>query len=203
MPEVPDVVPGEPVQSAWGNAVRDRSIQRYDDATDRDTLEPIPAAGAVAWLDDPGALEVYTGTEWLRVLDEAGGYRILALQGTAATPGISFLDAPNKGMFGTAGRVHLTPDGTDRYFRLWTSGGTAVAEFPAVNTLTTAQAPNVNVGASGDQMRRSTAVVVTAGDETDPTPRSAIQARLAGADPSDLLAVIGHLLDRIEALEGG
>jgi len=76
MPEIPDVVAGEPVQSAWGNDLRDRSVQRYDDATDRDTLDPLPDAGAVCWLDDPGALEVYTGTEWLRVLDEAGGYVI-------------------------------------------------------------------------------------------------------------------------------
>lgn len=59
MSEIPDVVPGEPVESSWGNLVRDRVVQRYADATARANLVPVPEDGAVSWLDDPGRLEVY------------------------------------------------------------------------------------------------------------------------------------------------
>jgi len=58
MPEIPNVVPGEPVESQWGNAIRDRVAQRYADATARDTETPIPDKGELAWLDDPGELTI-------------------------------------------------------------------------------------------------------------------------------------------------
>ena len=67
MPEIPDVIPGEPIESNWGNDVRDRSIQRYNDATARDSLVPFPQEGEPSWLDDPGVVEVYDGDDWVTI----------------------------------------------------------------------------------------------------------------------------------------
>ena len=64
MPEMPDVVSSEPVEASWGNDIRDRTVQRYADATARDISVPFPAAGDLAWLDDTGAATVFTGTAW-------------------------------------------------------------------------------------------------------------------------------------------
>ena len=64
MPELPDVVPGEPVESDWGNNVRDRVTSRYADASARSASEPFPQAGQLTWLDDPGVLERFDGTDW-------------------------------------------------------------------------------------------------------------------------------------------
>ena len=64
-PELPDVVPGEPVESDWGNDVRDRIVQRFADDSARNASLPFPQAGAVTWLDDPGVVEVFDGTDWI------------------------------------------------------------------------------------------------------------------------------------------
>lgn len=69
MPEMPDVVSGENVESAWGNDIRDRTLQRYADSTERDTLVPLPIAGDMAWLDAEGQMTVYTGAAWVAVID--------------------------------------------------------------------------------------------------------------------------------------
>jgi len=58
MPEIPNVVSGEPVESQWGNAIRDRVAQRYADATARDAETPIPGLGELAWLDNPAELTI-------------------------------------------------------------------------------------------------------------------------------------------------
>jgi len=66
MPEIPSVLPGEVIQSAWGNLIRDRTLQRYADQTELDISVPTPVAGEIAWLGDPGAVFVYDGTDWAR-----------------------------------------------------------------------------------------------------------------------------------------
>ena len=76
MPEIPDVTPGEPVESDWGNQSRNRTVQRYADAAERDGLVPLPVAGDLAWLDDIGAITVFDGAAWWQVLDTEGGYTI-------------------------------------------------------------------------------------------------------------------------------
>jgi len=75
MPEIPDVVQGTPVASDWGNDIRDRTLQRYADATERDALNPLPTPGDQAYLDDSGAVQVWTGTAWdqLRPLSNTAG----------------------------------------------------------------------------------------------------------------------------------
>lgn len=65
MPEIPNVVSGEPVESDWGNDIRNRAIMKYADATARDFSQPFPIEGELAWLDDPGGLTIWNGTAWV------------------------------------------------------------------------------------------------------------------------------------------
>jgi hypothetical protein len=62
--EIPDVVAGTPVESNWGNDIRDRTVQRYADATERDVLVPVPVPGALAYLENTGIVTIYNGTAW-------------------------------------------------------------------------------------------------------------------------------------------
>ena len=68
MAEIPNVVPGEPVESDWGNDIRDRVIQKFADATARGLSLPFPIPGAVTWIDNPGQLDVWDGTEWVELV---------------------------------------------------------------------------------------------------------------------------------------
>ena len=72
-PEMPDVVTGTTVESSWGNQIRDRTVQRYADSTERDALMQLPVAGDLAWLDNEDQLTVYTGTGWARLISSLGG----------------------------------------------------------------------------------------------------------------------------------
>ena len=65
MPEIPDVIQGEPVASSWGNTIRSRTTMRYADLGDLVASEPVPELGALRWLDDPAELVVWEGTEWV------------------------------------------------------------------------------------------------------------------------------------------
>ena len=64
MPEMPDVVASEPVAADWGNDIRDRTVQRYQDAAARDASVPFPLAGDLAYLDDSGTVTLFDGTTW-------------------------------------------------------------------------------------------------------------------------------------------
>lgn len=67
MPEIPDVVAGQFVESSWGNDIRDRTVQRYNDATERDALNPLPVPGDLAYLDGTGEVQVYTAGAWFPI----------------------------------------------------------------------------------------------------------------------------------------
>jgi len=71
MPEIPAVVAGEPVESAWGNLVSSRTIQHYEDQTALEASQPFPDLGEVVWLDDPGILKVWDGSAWLPLGDKS------------------------------------------------------------------------------------------------------------------------------------
>ena len=70
MPEIPNVVPGEPVESDWGNDVRDRITQRFADATARTASLPFPQTGQLSWLDDPGQVYYFDGADWITLADD-------------------------------------------------------------------------------------------------------------------------------------
>ena len=67
MAEMPSVVPGEIATSDWGNKIRDRSLQRYTTAADRDLKNPTPVNGDLAFLSDSGSQMVYASTTWWNV----------------------------------------------------------------------------------------------------------------------------------------
>ena len=76
MPEIPSVVPGEPVEADWGNDIRDRSVQKYADLTALEASQPVPQLGEVAWLSNPGYLVVCTDAAtpvWTPLLDQSDG----------------------------------------------------------------------------------------------------------------------------------
>ena len=73
MAEMPDVTAGEHVESAWGNDIRDRSVQRYADSADRDAQLPLPIPGDVAFLEDELVLQIYSTSGWLNMLTNLGG----------------------------------------------------------------------------------------------------------------------------------
>ena len=66
MPELPDVVPGEAVNSTtFGNPVVRRVLSRYTDATERDFKVPTPTVGDFAYLTASNELQVYDGATWI------------------------------------------------------------------------------------------------------------------------------------------
>jgi len=64
MPEIPDVVPDEVIEVEWGNAIRDRTVQRYDNVTDRSSAHPNPTPGDLAYMRDSGDVLVYHSGAW-------------------------------------------------------------------------------------------------------------------------------------------
>ena len=91
MPETPDVIPGEPVESAWGNDIRDRTLQRYADGTERDLLNPIPVAGDGAFLEASGQWEVFADGSW--------GAIVAADFGSSDAPSLTFSGDDNTGWY--------------------------------------------------------------------------------------------------------
>ena len=65
MAEIDDVQIGETIAVEWGNAIRDRTIQRYANAAERETLHPTLAEGDLSYLEDTNSIEVYDGFTWV------------------------------------------------------------------------------------------------------------------------------------------
>jgi microcystin-dependent protein len=85
MPEIIDVVDSEDLAVAeWANAIRDRTVQRYNDLSTRTTEHATPAAGDLSFLEDSGALEVYFGGSWRGLLPTGA---VIAHAGTTAPSG--------------------------------------------------------------------------------------------------------------------
>lgn len=78
MAEIANVASGEDIESAWGNAIRDRTVQRYTSATERDSLNPGPVEGDLAYLEDVDTMQIYTGAAWVGLLDDTAPYLLLA-----------------------------------------------------------------------------------------------------------------------------
>ena len=73
MPEMPNVVTDEVVESEWGNDIRDRTIQRYANAAERTTLHAAPVAGDLSFLADTGKIYVYYSGSWRTMYDDLAG----------------------------------------------------------------------------------------------------------------------------------
>ena len=128
MPEVPDVVAGEPVETDWGNIIRDRVTSRYDDAAARAVSEPLPQVGQISWLDDPGQMEYFDGADWVGLADDADLIAGLALKlnltgGTLTGPLVQRPDAliQSPAIGGVMMRLNSDGDGAARRYE-WRRG---------------------------------------------------------------------------------
>lgn len=61
---IPDVVPDQLIESAWGNTIRDRTITPFANAAARDAAITTPKAGMTVWLSDHQCVSRYTGSAW-------------------------------------------------------------------------------------------------------------------------------------------
>jgi len=73
MPELPDRINGEIIEAEHMNSAQDRSVQRYADVTQRDSLNPAPEEGQMAWIESVNELQTYTGSAWFGYLHLQGG----------------------------------------------------------------------------------------------------------------------------------
>jgi hypothetical protein len=90
------VNPGDVIQSAWGNATYDQTVQVYANAADRDSQWPTPLDGSVSFLTDTTSLWVRAGGVWKPrpqgVISQA--YSQANSSGTTATTGVTWYQAP-------------------------------------------------------------------------------------------------------------
>lgn len=73
MPEINDVLPLETIETQWGNAIRDRTVQRYVDNTERDNLTPFPAIGELAYITSTDQFQIWDGLAWIPFFPTTGG----------------------------------------------------------------------------------------------------------------------------------
>ena len=64
MPEMPNVISGEVIESDWGNSIRDRTVQRYASAAARSASHATPVQGDLSFLSDTGKVYVYYSGSW-------------------------------------------------------------------------------------------------------------------------------------------
>jgi hypothetical protein len=88
---IPDVVPDQTIESAWGNKIRDRTVTPFANAAARTAAIVTPVTGMLTFLDDTNVTDIWDGAAWRPVLG-TGGRAAYALstaadvaQGTAAT----------------------------------------------------------------------------------------------------------------------
>jgi len=60
----PNVVAGDKITSAWGNEIRNRTVQVFATAAERASQWPAPPKGAHSFLSDTGMLYEYSGSAW-------------------------------------------------------------------------------------------------------------------------------------------
>lgn len=77
MPEIPDVITSEVVASEWGNDIRDRTVQRYVDLTERTADHSSPVAGDLSYLASTGDVDIYHSAAWRHVSGTPVGTVIL------------------------------------------------------------------------------------------------------------------------------
>lgn len=72
MPELVTVVPDETIFSDHINDLRDRTVQRYSDATERGSLHGSPVAGDLSYLESDDGVYVWSGTAWVAPVGPMG-----------------------------------------------------------------------------------------------------------------------------------
>jgi len=62
-----NVVASTPITSAWGNEIRDRTVQRFASFAELTSSWTSPGEGAVAYLTDVNSLHAYNGSAWVAI----------------------------------------------------------------------------------------------------------------------------------------
>lgn len=140
----PNVVAGAPILSAWGNEIRDRTVQRFASAAARTSGWVAPPVGASSVLDDtPGVVWVYTGTTWL-AQDWNAAWGIIAITGA-----ITQVNSANAVTVDVAGAALTWTALANRRYRYTFEGHVFVNPSPAQAMLFITDAANVVKGAPG------------------------------------------------------
>ena len=213
MSEINDVVPGEPVESDWGNEIRDRAIQRYADSSDPN-IPAVPISGDPRWLIAESEFSIYDGAEWsaYAVLDADVTFDNVAALLSVSVGSVDATDPvmrPGGGVtygFRTgAGLSTGMAFNTFPFLELLTNG-TVVAQFRATSTFlpvaggsTIGNAPNAYLRASDGFLAVSTALLAV----LDGAALTAINSRVGTSETEhvDLEGLVTHILDRLDALE--
>ena len=150
MAEIPDVNPLEIIEVDWGNPIRDRTLQRYDDEIERDNLVPLPASGDFAWIADIQTIQIYDGTGWVNVATGELSFLPLAggtLTGALTTEAITANDAVN-----TNDDVRLNQGAVVTSYDPNPPSGPNIFEFQIRNAIMTDSAsfPDDALGQDGD-----------------------------------------------------
>jgi len=88
MPEIGDVIGGDDIVTGWGNAIRDRTVQRYANAAERDALVPAPVQGDLAFLKDSDTFTVFRAVTWRTLLNDSSvGWNMGTQDVVVADPG--------------------------------------------------------------------------------------------------------------------
>ena len=114
MPEMPDVVSGQPVESEWGNLIRDRTGQRYADEAERTIENPLPQTGDLAVMLDSGTIELFDGLVWLPQIGPEGPQGPIGPDGPIGPEGPIGPDGPqgDQGIQGPQGDIGpIGPEG--------------------------------------------------------------------------------------------
>jgi len=120
MAEIPDRVPGEIIFATYANDIKQRSVQRYTDNTQRDALNPLPENGALAYITTTDQLQIFNGSFWdVFYVPITGAAMTGALftvipqsEGLAQFRNIHILDAPPASGLGVDGDVAFVFDGS-------------------------------------------------------------------------------------------
>lgn len=72
MAEMTDVVLSETIEVEWGNDIRDRTVQRYADVTERTAEIAAPVDGDLSFLEDTGDVDFYFSGAWRHIGSPVG-----------------------------------------------------------------------------------------------------------------------------------
>ncbi|HKE67434.1 MAG TPA: hypothetical protein VKB59_22740 [Micromonosporaceae bacterium] len=156
---IPDVVPDETIESAWGNEIRDRTVTPFTNAAERDASIPAPNEGMTVWLIDQAVTQIYHAGSW-RTLAAWPRYSIAINAGTIAntlTGVTGLLVVPNlpypHRLFVTASVVYTNVGSTagsvlEQQVQYDLTGATPAAGAPSLRTMRVA-VPIANSAATG------------------------------------------------------
>lgn len=72
---IPDVVADGTIESAWGNAIRDRTLTPFANAAARATAIPTPKTGMCVYMLDSKVVLVWNGTKWTSLGRQTLGFK--------------------------------------------------------------------------------------------------------------------------------